>query len=172
MVTENGHNDSISTTGMIQYGCGSYDGIRDRLIFIMDRYRVFDHTADLGLEIYGKTVEELFTNAAFAVFDRITDLKSVRTVVERKIVVEGEDWEDLLVNYLREVLYLFNGEGILLKEYSITEIDPHHLKGIVSGEHFDSSKHRIHKEIKAVTYHQVAVRETPDGWTGRVICDV
>jgi SHS2 domain-containing protein len=138
----------------------------------MDRYKVFDHTADLGLEIYGKTVNELFANAAFAVFDIITDLKYVSSIVAREIIVEGEGWEDLLVNYLREILYMFNGEGLLLKEYSIIEIDPQHLQGRVSGELFNPSKHRINTEMKAVTYHQVTVRETPNGWIGRVICDV
>ena len=138
----------------------------------MHRYRLFDHTADLGVEIYGKTVRELFANAAFSIFDIITDLKHVTPTVERKIIVEGEGWEDLLVNYLREILYMFNGEGLLLKEYSILKIDPRHLEGNVSGEQFDPSKHRINTEIKAVTYHQVTVRETPDGWVGRVIFDV
>ena len=138
----------------------------------MNRYRVFDHTADLGLEIYGKTVKELFANAAFAIFDSIADLENVCAAVERKIVIDGEGWEDLLVNYLREVLYLFNGESLLLNKFSIMEIDPQHLEGLVSGEIYDSSKHRIHTEIKAVTYHQISVRETPVGWTGRVICDV
>jgi len=138
----------------------------------MERYKVFDHTADLGVAIYGKTVKELFANAAFAVFDIITDLNRVKTTEERTIIVEGECWEDLLVNYLREVLYMFNGGGLLLKEYSIIEIDPQHLEGRVSGELFNPSKHRINTEIKAVTYHQVTVRETPEMWTGRVIFDV
>jgi SHS2 domain-containing protein len=138
----------------------------------MNRYRVFDHTADLGVEIYGKTVKDLFANAAFAVFDILTDLNRVRVIEEKKITVEGEGWEDLLINYLREVLYLFNGEGLLLKEFSIIDIDPQHLRGKVSGEVFDPLKHRMNKEIKAVTYHQITVRETPDGWVGRVIFDV
>ncbi len=138
----------------------------------MHRYKLFDHTADLGVEIYGKTVNELFANAAFSVFDIITELKHVTPDVERKIVVEGEGWEDLLVNYLREILYLFNGEGLLLKEYSVQKIDPRHLEGKVSGERFDPAKHRINTEIKAVTYHQVTVRKTPDMWVGRVIFDV
>jgi len=138
----------------------------------MDRYRVFDHTADLGVEIFGKTVQELFANAAFAVFDILTDLNRVRAIEEKKIAVEGEGWEDLLINYLREVLYLFNGEGLLLKEFSIIDIDPQQLRGKVSGEVFDPLKHRMNKEIKAVTYHQITVRETPDMWVGRVIFDV
>jgi SHS2 domain-containing protein len=136
------------------------------------RYTIFDHTADLGMEIYGNTPQELFSHAAFAVFDIMTDLRHVEVTEERQIVVEGDGWEDLLVNYLREILYLFNGERLMLKEYSIKSIDTHRVEATVRGERFDPARHRIHVEIKAVTYHQVAVSDTPDGWRGRVICDV
>jgi len=138
----------------------------------MDRYRLFDHTADLGVEVYGKTLQELFANAAFAVFDIITDLHLVRSIKEKIIVVDGENWEDLLVNYLREILYLFNGEGLLLKKYTINKIKPYQLESKVSGELFDPTRHRINTEIKAITYHQVSVKETPEMWVGRVIFDV
>jgi SHS2 domain-containing protein len=136
------------------------------------RYRIFDHTADLGVEIYGKTIPELFANAAFAVFDIITDLRCVRATEERQLVIEGSGWEDLLVNYLREILYLFNGEGFLLKECEIRKFDRNRLEIRVSGERFDPAQHRINAEIKAVTYHQAAVTQIPDGWMGRVIFDV
>ncbi len=138
----------------------------------MHRYKLFDHTADLGVEVYGKTANELFANAAFAVFDILADLSHVSPTVERKIVVDGDGWEDLLVNYLREILYLYNGEGLLLKEFSVLDIDPRHLEGKVAGEPFDPAKHTINTEIKAVTYHQAAVKEAPKEWTGRVIFDV
>ena len=124
------------------------------------------------MEVYGKTADELFANAAFAVFDILADLSHVSPVVERKIVVDGEGWEDLLVNYLREVLYMYNGEGLLLKEFSVVDIDPRHLEGKVAGEPFDPAKHTINTEIKAVTYHQAAVRGDRGMWTGRVIFDV
>ncbi|MDI6776061.1 MAG: archease [Syntrophales bacterium] len=138
----------------------------------MKRYRVFDHTADLGVEIYGKTVEELFVNAAFAIFDLMTDLQDVKITEVRAIVTEGADWEDLLVNYLRDVLYLFNGEGLILSDYAIAEINPHHLMGEVRGEPFEPNRHRIKTEIKAVTYHQALIRENGEGWVGRVVFDV
>jgi SHS2 domain-containing protein len=138
----------------------------------MERYRVFDHTADLGMEIYGRTAGDLFSNAAFAVFDIITDLSQIRPRETRDIVVEGSGWEDLLVNFLREVLYLFNGDSFLSKECFVSEIDEVRVVGKVSGERFDPFRHRIHKEIKAVTYHQVMVRHTPELWTGKVIFDV
>ena len=136
------------------------------------KYTLFDHTADLGVEVYGKTPGELFANAAFALFDIITDISTIETTEERKLVVEGSNWEDLLVNYLREVLYLCNGEGLLLKEFIVVKIDPAALQVVVRGEPFDPSRHSIKTEIKAVTYHQTSVTEDSHTWTGRVIFDV
>jgi SHS2 domain-containing protein len=138
----------------------------------MRKYHIFDHTADLGVDIYGKTLQELYANAAFAIFDIITDLHRVKTLESREITIEGAGREDLLINYLREILYLFNGERLLLKECVVTEVDRQSLKGIVSGERFNPQKHSINTEIKAVTYHQTSIRQTPKGWRGRVIFDV
>jgi len=87
------------------------------------KYNIFDHTADLGLEIYGKDEKELFSNAAFALFDIITNIDDVDIKEKRDLVIEGSDREDLLVNFLREILYMFNGEGLLLREFSISELD-------------------------------------------------
>jgi len=136
------------------------------------RYRVFDHTADLGLEIYGTDEKELFLNAAIAVFDTMTELDYVTAKEKRYFSVEGSDREDLLVNFLREILYMCNGEGFLLKECSISDIDDRHIIGTVRGEVFDPEKHRIKTDIKAVTYHQIEVEKTRHGWRGRVIFDV
>ena len=138
----------------------------------MDRYRVIDHTADLGFLAYGDSPAELFVNAAFAVFDLMTDLSAVEPAQERGIDVTGSDWEDLLVNYLREILYIYNGEGMLLVDFIVAEIDPGHLSGAVRGEPFDARKHCIKREIKAVTYHGAEVSKTGEGWRGKAIFDV
>jgi SHS2 domain-containing protein len=138
----------------------------------MKRYKVFDHTADLGLEIYGKDEKELFSNAAFAIFDLTVDLHDVNVSEVRRFSVSGSDREDLFVNYLREILYMLNGEGILLKEFSILEINSRHLMVEVRGEAFNPERHSIKAEIKAVTYHQVEVEKNKGGWKARVIFDV
>ena len=118
-------------------------------------YRVFDHTADLGVELSAATVEELYAAAAFALFDLLTDLSTVRAGIAREIVVTGEDPADLLVNFLREVLYAWNGEGFLVKTLSGPgDRRPQRLKALLRGECFDPTRHRIKQEIKAVTYHQ------------------
>jgi protein archease len=138
----------------------------------MKPYRTFDHTADLGLSIRGASEEDLLANAAFAVFDIITDLGRVEPRETRRILVEGDSPEDLFINFLREVLYLYNGERWLLKGLCVTRIDEKVLEAEARGEPFDRRKHEILKEIKAVTYHQAEIRKTPDGWTARVIFDV
>lgn len=135
-------------------------------------YRIFDHTADLGVEVTGATLEELYAGAAFALFDLLTDLSSVRAGVARAIVVSGEDPADLLVNFLREILYAWNGDRFLMKACRIQEVSPRRLKALLRGEPFDPSRHRIQQEIKAVTYHQASVEKTGDGWMARVVFDV
>jgi SHS2 domain-containing protein len=138
----------------------------------MKSYKIFKHTADLGLEVYGRSLPELFTHAAYALFDLMTDLHRVKPTEIRTIAVSGTDREDLLVNYLREVLYLYNGKGLLLSDFSITDMEDGYLRGEARGEIFDASRHIIKKEIKAVTYHQASVLQTPTGWKGRIIVDV
>jgi SHS2 domain-containing protein len=138
----------------------------------MKPYHAFDHTADLGLVITGENEADLFANAAHAVFDIITDLDRVAALETRRIVAEGGNREDLLINFLREILYLYNGERWLLKGLRIIRLSEKGLEAEVRGELFDSEKHEICKEIKAVTYHQAQVSQTPAGWTARVIFDV
>jgi SHS2 domain-containing protein len=135
-------------------------------------YRVFDHTADLGVEVTGATREELYEGAAFALFDLLTDLSAVREAQERTLAVGGEGPDDLLVNFLRELLYLWNGEGFLIRRCTIREVAPRRLTALLLGEPYDPARHRIRMEIKAVTYHQASVRRTEAGWVARVVFDV
>jgi SHS2 domain-containing protein len=138
----------------------------------MKTYRLIDHTADLGIEVSGGSEKELYRNAAIAVHDMIVDLRNVRPREVRKIVVEGRDREDLLINFLREILYLYNGEHWLLKKLTIGKLEVGRIEATLRGETFDRSRHGLRHEIKAVTYHQAEVWETPRGWKARVIFDV
>jgi len=135
-------------------------------------YRVFDHTADLGVEITGGSQEEIYAGASLALFDLLTNLSAVRETEERTLTVLGEGPEDLLVNFLREVLYLWNGEGFLIKRCTILEAAPRRLTVLLLGEPYDPARHRIRMEIKAVTYHQASVSRTDAGWVARVVFDV
>lgn len=138
----------------------------------MKTYRPIDHTADLGIEVSGKSEKELYRNAGIAVHDMIADLRRVQPREVRKITVEGRDREDLLVNFLREILYLYNGEHWLLRKLTIGRMGEGRIEATLRGEPFDPSRHGHKHEIKAVTYHQAEVKETPRGWKARVIFDV
>ena len=138
----------------------------------MKKYEIFDHTADMGVRVFGRTVEEVFVNAAYALFDQWTDLRKVRKQISQEISVQGSDREDLLIRWLGELLFLGESRGFLFKEFTIRRLDSTSLKAIARGEIFDPSRHCFKTEIKAVTYHQVEVKEADGKWEGRVIFDV
>lgn len=138
----------------------------------MKRYETFDHTADLGVRAFGQTYAEVFANAAYALFDLLTDLGKVREDLSLRIRVEATDREDLLVRWLGELLFLCMNRGYLFKEFSFFHLDETSLEGVAQGEKFDPSRHEFKTEIKAVTYHQVEVREKEGTWEARIIFDI
>jgi SHS2 domain-containing protein len=136
------------------------------------KFRFLDHTADLGILVYGRNLEELFGNAGEAFFDIITDLRRVREDTEKTIRVESSSLEDLMVNWLGELLYLHDVDGLLFKSFSIDELNGGKMKARARGEAFQEERHVIKTEIKAVTYHQLQVKEERGGWMARIIFDV
>ncbi len=138
----------------------------------MKKYETFDHTADIGIRAFGRNLEELFANAAYALFDQLTDLRKVRKEGSREISIQGADREDLLIRWLGELLFLCESRGYLFKEFSFSRLEPTSLKAVARGEPFDPSRHHLKTEIKAVTYHQVEVKEKDGRWEGRVVFDV
>ncbi len=135
-------------------------------------YRIFDHTADLGVEVDAATREELYADAVVALFDLLTEPSLVRPETGRELVVDGNDPADLLVNFLREALYLWNGDGWLVKTCAVRRTDARQVTALLHGESFDPARHRIKMEIKAVTYHQVSLEQGGDGWKARIVFDV
>lgn len=145
----------------------------------MSNYKFFDHTADIGIEISGRTKKELFANAAYAMFDILIDnngskIKSTKKTQKRQktVTVTGSDVEDLLINFLREILYLFNGTGWVVSHYEIMECGNKRLKARLMGEPYNKKKYSIKTEIKAVTYSGIKVEKQKSGWKTRVIFDV
>ncbi|MFZ3157370.1 MAG: archease [Smithella sp.] len=140
----------------------------------MSNYKFFDHTADIGVEVTGRTKKELFVNAAGALFDVMLENKAVREAAkqQKKITVEGADIADLLINFLRELLYLFNGEQFITDHFEIIKFKNKELAVQLTGESFNNKKHLIKTEIKAVTYSGLTVERVKAGWRARIIFDV
>ncbi len=140
----------------------------------MLKYKFFDHPADIGVEVTGRIRKELFVNAAEALFDVMieskTDEKSEKQ--HKKITIEGADVTDLLINFLRELLYLFNGEKFITVRCEIIKFSNKELQARLTGKSFNSKKHLIKTEVKAVTYSGLTVEKITSGWKARIIFDV
>lgn len=136
------------------------------------KYKVIEHTADLGIHVFGKDAEALYTNAAYALFDQITDMNRLEGKNQKSITIGGEDWPDLMVNWLRELLFLWNGEEQLVKTVDITFLTEQKLSADIYYDRYDAARHDIKLEIKAVTYHLTRVAEKASSWQAEVIFDV
>ena len=135
-------------------------------------YEVIDHTADLGMVVKGTDARDLFTNAAYAMIDLMVEGDMGGKGAKRQITIEGEDYSDLMVRWLGEILYLFAAERQLVWGIEITAIGPNRLQSLLALTSLEEERHEIRREIKAVTYHQIAVEETPHEWEARVIFDI
>ncbi len=138
----------------------------------MAKYKLIDHTADIGIDIYGDTLSELFSNAGFAMFDIITDITTVDPKDPYIVKVEGVDKEQLLVNWLGELLYLYDIKSLLFRDFLISTMNENQLTATIRGEKYIETKHTINTEIKAVTHHALSVKHEHNQWKARVIFDL
>ncbi len=134
--------------------------------------RTFEHTADMGLEGRADTLAELFEAMGEGLAEVICPQRTVKKQKTLQIRVESENVEALLVDFLAELLGLFNLEKFLIARVSVKRIDETSLSAEVVGEPYDPARHELGDEIKAVTYHQLKVAREGDGWIGRVILDI
>ena len=135
-------------------------------------YEIIDHTADIGLHVFGNDPADLFRNAALALTDVITDRRNVVAVDSMGVSVDGHDWPDLMVNWLRELLYLWSGKELLVASVEVDRINTQRIVAAARVVPFQPDRHRIRNEIKAVTYHQIDVSEGLTGWEATIILDV
>jgi SHS2 domain-containing protein len=138
----------------------------------MKRFEILNHTADIGIVVHGENLKALFENAGEAFFHLITDLGRVRCRIEKRIDIRGESLDRLMVDWLSELLYLHDVENLLFKGFKVKSVGEDGLKATVKGEPFQEGVHVIKTEVKAVTYHQIEVRQENRGWRARVILDL
>ena len=136
------------------------------------RYRVTPHHSELAVKVFGSSQVELFQNSGWALFDVTTDIEKIETKDYVPLEVEGTDRDDLLVNWVRELLYLYQGSGYLLKEFRISELGDKLVKAEACGEKIDPDRHEIKKEIMAIAYDKSRMAKTGDQWTAQLIFEV
>ena len=125
----------------------------------MKKYELIDHTADVCIKAYGNTISEAFEHAAVGMFDIITDKSKIERIGEYQIELNAPDLEQLLVDWLSELLFLNSAKNLVFGSFKVA-IDENHLSAQVFGEKYDTSKHKMGVEVKAVTYHMLEVKDT------------
>jgi SHS2 domain-containing protein len=138
---------------------------------VSDIYELIDHTADIGVRVHGLTMSELFEHAAFALFDVMFDISDVQPVLEREFACRSDSIEDLLVEWLGNLLYVFDTERVVFSRFSVEMIEPTMLVAHAGGEFYDADRHDLKTLIKAVTYHGLCVQQTQAGFAATVIFD-
>ena len=141
----------------------------------MKKYKILEDVAiaDIAFEAYGKNLNELFENAALAIFEEATDLEKVDEKENKSIKIEADNIENLLFDFLSEILYIKDTDSFLLKTSKV-KIDEkkHSLKAELTGEQIDREKHELRNDIKAITLHMFKVEKTKEGFKAVVVVDV
>jgi len=133
---------------------------------------IIDHTADIGIRLSRDRLETVFVDAALAMFDIIAPDSTFLEKETREVQVEAEDIEQLLVNWLSELNVLLQLQQFVPARLSILEMDKHILKARLFGERIDPRAHQIEIEIKAVTYHNLKVKQESGRWSVQVLFDI
>ena len=143
------------------------------------RIRYIEHPSDVGFEVYGTTLEELFANAAIACYGFMTDIEEIEETEERTIEIKSEDLYSLMFDWLDELLFLFESESLVFKKFDLkvdvsvsgdgngTSI----ISGRCRGGKFDPYRHESGIIIKAVTYNMMEIKKN-ELWHARVVLDV
>lgn len=135
-------------------------------------YEVFEHTADIGIHVFGDSLPELFVHAAQGMESLLVAPEQVRVTTNRKITVEGHDSISLLIAWLNELIFLFDTEYLLFRDFAIESITETQATGWAAGERYDAQHHELSSAIKAVTWHEAAITQTAEGYQARIIFDL
>jgi SHS2 domain-containing protein len=135
-------------------------------------YEFFEHTADLGLRIRAADLNTLMAEAAAALFAAIVeDPAAIEPRQRAELRIDGTEPEYLLFDWLRELLFRFDTEHLVLGRFEV-KVDATGLSAVVWGEPFDARRHALAHEVKAITYHGLRVEQQSDGWLAEVIVDI
>lgn len=137
------------------------------------RYEPLEHTAEAGIIARGATLAEAFANAAEGMYALVLELEGIEEREEREIALEGANYEDLLVDWLLELVFLTETEGLVFRRFEVDELSGRALRARAWGERFDTERHRSHNVmVKAVTRHLLEIEREDGGYRVQVLFDI
>ncbi|MER3473429.1 MAG: hypothetical protein C4335_05220 [Armatimonadota bacterium] len=142
---------------------------------IIEGYQILDHTADKGVRAWGKTLEELFENASRGMYRLVINPEGKQADVHIPIHVQVSDpldRSDLLVKWLRELIYLTDVQKVVFTDFNVHRVTETTVEGEAHGLVVQDNSQLDGAPVKAVTYHRLRVEQTPDGWEAEFYVDV
>ena len=143
----------------------------------MKKYKILEDIAiaDIAIEAYGKNLDELFGNSALAIFEESADIKKIDAKEKKTIKLSAKNAEDLLFDFLSEILFLKDTYSMIFRKSSIKiskKTDGYSINAELFGEKIDAKKHELRNDIKAITLHMFSVEKTKEGYKALVVVDV
>lgn len=127
--------------------------------------------ADVAFEAYGKSLNELFTNVALAVEETMVDTKTIKPKINKEIELENERVEQLLFDFVQELIYLKDAEVLLFSKFEV-DVKDGKLRAVCYGEKINMKKQKLRNDVKAITYHMYKVEKLKAGYKATVVLDV
>ncbi len=130
-------------------------------------------SADYLFDAYGRDLNELFAACAWACFSAMTNPEKVRPSSEFTLELQGESVEELLYNFISELIYLKDAKKIFLSAFDVTiASDNSSLNAVVAGESIDYNMHTIKTDVKAATYHDLRIEKIDGGYKAHMLLDL
>lgn len=140
------------------------------------RYKFLEDIAiaDIAYEAYGKDLNELFENAALAIFELSADVDTIEAAKKVEFEVENEKIDNLLYDFLSEILFLKDSKYMVFKHVhvAINEGKKNKLKAILEGDKINPQVQSLENDIKAITMHMFELKKENGKWKARVVVDI
>lgn len=136
------------------------------------RWEFFDHTADLGVRVTADSLPELIRAAGEGLYEVIGQLETHRETHDRPLEFAGDDPAVLLRDYLAELLLYFERDQLVATEVVVAEANEGHIRATARMAAVDPQRSTYHREVKAVTYHQLTLERTENGYEATFIVDI
>jgi SHS2 domain-containing protein len=135
-------------------------------------YRLLEHTADMGIEACAESCPKVLGAMAEGLRVILFGDSPVSARVVKQVYLNDEDSVALMVAWLNEILFWCEQNNLVPMKFCIDSLKEGELRATLSGDTFDPQWHHIERQVKAVTYHQATLKETAEGWYGRVYVDL
>lgn len=130
------------------------------------------HTADVGLRVKAASAPDAFVAVAQGMFEILLSRRDAAETEEWAIHVTADDWQDLLVAWLEELLYRFEMEEMVPASFEIKRLDPEQLEARIRGERLDPDRHEVGTQIRAVTSNHIYARQMSAGFEVQIVFDI